>query len=39
MKQYSMVHRKNNKKAELLISNYDVAPEANTLQSFFLKMR
>ena len=32
--QYSMVHRKNNKKAELLISNYEVAPEANTLQSF-----
>ena len=35
--QYSMVHRKNNKKAELLISNYDIAPEANTLQSFFEK--
>ena len=35
--QYSMVHRKNNKKAELLISNYEVAPEANTLQSFLEK--
>ena len=35
--QYSMVHRKNNKKSELLISNYEVAPEANTLQSFLEK--
>ena len=32
--QYSMVHRKNNKKAELLISNYDVAPESNSLAAF-----
>lgn len=35
--QYSMVHRKNNKKSELLISNYEVAPEANSLQSFLEK--
>lgn len=32
--QYSMVHRKNNKKVELLISNYDVAPESNSLAAF-----
>lgn len=32
---YSMVHRENNKKSELLISNYEVQPVANSLESFF----